>query len=206
MARLATGSKDAARDSPLWACKTTPPAKFWRHSSFPLKLLSAISFYGDRSGIFVRHDDSWTIPEELTGKRQPTQFGRALDQLGSTFIAAQSPQTKGRVERLWGYSKIALAAKLRLAAGADLDSANTVRQNFNADYNCRLAKSAPLGVRLLKILTASVASSRSAWPANTTPCSGRASAFRSPNKPAASVSLTPKFTSTQLSTDASVLR
>jgi len=169
MARLATGSKDAARDSPLWACKTTPPVKFWRHSSFPLKLLSAICFYGDRSGIFVRHDDSWTIPEKLTGKRQPTQFGRALDQLGSTFIAAQSPQTKGRVERLWGYSKIALAA------------------------NCAW----PQGP---------IWTLRSAWPANTTPCSGRASAFRSPNKPAASVSLTPKFTSTQLSTDASVLR
>src|SRR5262249_14933132 len=61
-----------------------------------------LAFYGDRSGIFVRHDDHWTIEEELAGKRQPTQFGRALEQLGITFLAAQSPQAKGRIERLWG--------------------------------------------------------------------------------------------------------
>jgi hypothetical protein len=29
-------------------------------------------------------------------------FGRALEQLGITYIAAQSPQAKGRIERLWG--------------------------------------------------------------------------------------------------------
>ena len=49
------------------------------------------AFYGDRSGVFVRNDDSWTLEEELAGQRQPTQFGRALDQLGITFIAARAP-------------------------------------------------------------------------------------------------------------------
>ena len=62
----------------------------------------ALAFYGDHSGIFVRNDDHWTVEEQLVGKRQPTQFGRALEQLGITFIAARSPQAKGRVERLWG--------------------------------------------------------------------------------------------------------
>ncbi|MFI5106689.1 MAG: ISNCY family transposase, partial [Terriglobales bacterium] len=61
-----------------------------------------LAFYGDHSGIFVRNDDCWTVEEQLAGKRQPTQFGRALQQLGVTFIAAHSPQAKGRVERLWG--------------------------------------------------------------------------------------------------------
>ena len=60
------------------------------------------AFYGDRSGVFVRNDPHWSLEEELAGQRQPTQFGRALSQLGITFIAAQSPQAKGRVERLWG--------------------------------------------------------------------------------------------------------
>jgi hypothetical protein len=50
-----------------------------------------LAFYGDHSGIFVRNDDGWTVDEQLTGKRQPTQFGRALQQLGVTFIAANSP-------------------------------------------------------------------------------------------------------------------
>src|SRR5229473_1817095 len=49
-----------------------------------------LAFYGDHSGIFVRNDDCWTVEEQLAGKRQPTQFGRALQQLGVTFIADYS--------------------------------------------------------------------------------------------------------------------
>lgn len=100
-----------------------------------------LAFYGDRSGIFVRHDDHWTVEEELAGKRQPTQFGRALEQLGITFIAAQSPQAKGRVERLWGVLQDRLCSELRLAGAGDLESANAVLRQFTADYNRRFARS-----------------------------------------------------------------
>jgi len=55
-----------------------------------------LSFYGDKHGVFVRNDDHWTVEEQLAGKRQPTQFGRALAQLGITYIPANSPQAKGR--------------------------------------------------------------------------------------------------------------
>jgi transposase len=100
-----------------------------------------VAFYGDRSGIFVRHDDSWTLQEQLAGRRQPTQFGRALDQLGITFIAAQSPQAKGRVERLWGVLQDRLTSELRLAGATNPDSANAVLRIFLADYNRRFARS-----------------------------------------------------------------
>ena len=99
-----------------------------------------LAFYGDRSGIFVRNDDTWTVEEQLAGKRQPTQFGRALEQLGVTFIAANSPQAKGRVERLWGVLQDRLCSELRLAGAHDLDSANTVLRKFIADYNRRFAR------------------------------------------------------------------
>jgi transposase len=99
-----------------------------------------LAFYGDHSGIFVRNDDFWTVEEELAGKRQPTQFGRALEQLGITFIAARSPQAKGRVERLWGVLQDRLTSELRLAQACDLDSANAVLRNFLADYNRRFAR------------------------------------------------------------------
>jgi len=56
-----------------------------------------LSLYGDRHSVFVRNDDHWSTEEQLAGKRQPTQFGRALDQLGVTYIAARSPQAKGRI-------------------------------------------------------------------------------------------------------------
>src|SRR3989442_1609244 len=98
------------------------------------------AFYGDRSGIFVHHDDHWTVEEELAGRRQPTQFGRALQQLGITFIAAQSPQAKGRVERLWGVLQDRLCSELRLAHASDLDSANRVLRSFLTDYNRRFAR------------------------------------------------------------------
>ena len=98
------------------------------------------AFYGDRSGVFVRNDDYWTLEEELAGKRQPTQFGRALADLGVTFIAAQSPQAKGRVERLWGVLQDRLCSELRLANACDLHSANAVLRKFIADYNRRFAR------------------------------------------------------------------
>jgi transposase len=99
-----------------------------------------LAFYGDHSGIFVRNDDYWTVEEQLAGKRQPTQFGRALEQLGITFIAAHSPQAKGRVERLWGVLQDRLTSELRLAKAASLDSANAVLRQCIADYNRRFAR------------------------------------------------------------------
>jgi len=80
------------------------------------------------------------VEEQLAGKRQPTQFGRALEQLSVTFIAANSPQAKGRVERLWGVLQDRLTSELRLARAMDLDSANAVLRKFIADYNRRFAR------------------------------------------------------------------
>jgi transposase len=99
-----------------------------------------LAFYGDHSGIFVRNDDCWTVDEQLAGKRQPTQFGRALEQLSVTFIAANSPQAKGRVERLWGVLQDRLTSELRLANAVDLSSANAVLRAFITDYNRRFAR------------------------------------------------------------------
>jgi transposase len=100
-----------------------------------------VAFYGDRSGVFTRNDQHWSIDEQLAGQRQPTQFGRALQQLGVTFIAAQSPQAKGRIERLWGVLQDRLTSELRLARACDLASANLVLRRFLADYNRRFARS-----------------------------------------------------------------
>jgi len=99
-----------------------------------------LAFYGDHNGIFQRNDDHWSIEEQLAGQRQPTQFGRALEQLGITFIAARSPQAKGRVERLWGVLQDRLTSELRLAGACDLASANQVLRRFLADYNRRFAR------------------------------------------------------------------
>src|SRR2546429_238098 len=99
-----------------------------------------LSFYGDKHGVFVRNDDHWTVEEQLAGKRQPTQFGRALAQLGVTYIPANSPQAKGRIERLWGTFQDRLTSELRLVGAADLVTANDVLRRFLPDYNRRFGR------------------------------------------------------------------
>lgn len=42
-----------------------------------------------------------TVDEQLAGVTPPSQFGRALGELGVELIPAHSPQAKGRVERLF---------------------------------------------------------------------------------------------------------
>src|SRR5712692_1552767 len=82
------------------------------------------------------------LTEQLAGRRQPTQFGRALQQLGITYIPAHSPQAKGRIERLWGVLQDRLVSELRLARASNLASANQALRRFVADYNRRLARPA----------------------------------------------------------------
>ena len=99
-----------------------------------------LSLYGDRCGVFVRNDHHWTREEELAGRQQPTQFGRALQQLGVTFIPAHSPQAKGRIERLWGVFQDRLRSELRLAGAVDLATTNQVLRRFLPDYNRRFGR------------------------------------------------------------------
>ena len=64
-----------------------------------------LALYHDRHGIFKQTSkatETDTLEEQLAGKQDPTQFGRLLEELEITSIAARSPQAKGRVERLFG--------------------------------------------------------------------------------------------------------
>lgn len=72
------------------------------------------ALYGDRTGIAVRNDPHWTREEELEGRRRPTQFGLMLEELGVHYIAANSPQAKGRIERHWLMLQDRLPAEVAL--------------------------------------------------------------------------------------------
>jgi len=158
-----------------------------------------LSFYGDRHGVFVRHDEHWSVEEQLSGKRQPTQFGRALEQLGVTYIAANSPQAKGRIERLWGTFQDRLSSELRLARAADLDAANqafavSCRTTIGVSVAPR-ARPKKLGVPLLGIWSVSVAFFTNVWSATTTSCNGMVAAFKFRPNQNASVSPGLKYSS-----------
>ena len=52
------------------------------------------AFYGDRSSIFQRNDDSWSVAEQLAGKRDPTQFGALCNNSASTSSPLAAPRPK----------------------------------------------------------------------------------------------------------------
>jgi len=93
------------------------------------------SWYSDRHGIF-------RAEEKVAGydrKRSvPTQFSRALSELGIELILAGSPQAKGRVERLWGTAQDRLVKELRLAKARTIEQANAVlEEKFMPWFNRR---------------------------------------------------------------------
>ena len=89
-----------------------------------------IALYSDRHAVF-KH----TPPSETAAA--PTQFSRAMDELGVQLIFARSPQAKGRVERAAGTLKDRLVSELRLAGASTIDDANRVLNDFLPHLNNR---------------------------------------------------------------------
>jgi len=99
-----------------------------------------VTLYGDRLNVFVRNDPHWSLDEQLTGQRDPTHFGRVLADLGIGFIEAQSPQAKGRIERLWGTLQDRLVSELRLRGLSTLEAANVFLPEFLEDFGRRFTQ------------------------------------------------------------------
>ncbi len=89
-----------------------------------------LALYVDRHAVF-KHTPS---PETAAG---PTQFSRAMDELGMQMIFALSPQAKGRVERAAGTFQDRLVSELRLSGAATIDDANRVLEDFLPRFNNR---------------------------------------------------------------------
>jgi hypothetical protein len=81
------------------------------------------ALYTDRHSIYAPPQRS-RAQEELRGAAPPTQFGRALEELGIEWIPAYSPQAKGRVERLFGTLQDRLVKELRIAEAQNAERAN----------------------------------------------------------------------------------
>jgi transposase len=101
-----------------------------------------LAIYADQHSIFL-HTPSQkeTLDEQLAGRREPTQLGRVLDDLGIQMITALSPQAKGRIERLWGTFQDRLVSELRLAGISTLDDANPFLESYLPTFNARFARS-----------------------------------------------------------------
>lgn len=72
-----------------------------------------LSIYVDKDSKFIttRHQ---SVHVNLKKDYKKTQIGRAWDELGINPIFADSPQVKGRIERLWKTFQDRLISELRL--------------------------------------------------------------------------------------------
>ena len=89
-----------------------------------------VALYTDRHAVF-KHTPGPGLPAG------PTQFSRAMDEMGTQMIFAQSPQAKGRVERTGGTFQDRLVAELRLAGATTLEQAQAVLDEFVPRFNRR---------------------------------------------------------------------
>ncbi len=81
------------------------------------------ALYTDKNSLFVTSRPvQWQ--EQLQDQPALTQFGRALRELGIVWIAAHSPQAKGRVERLFKTLQDRLVKEMRLFEIGTIDQAN----------------------------------------------------------------------------------
>jgi hypothetical protein len=99
-----------------------------------------IALYSDKHSIFtVNGKRPQTLDEQLQGTYEPTQFGRALKELGIQSILADSPQAKGRIERGWGTFQDRLVSELRIEQAKTIDEATAVLRRFLPRFNARFA-------------------------------------------------------------------
>ena len=82
-----------------------------------------IAHYTDKNSIF-RRSDAMLLREQLRGEKAHSHFGRALHELGIEWIAAHSPQAKGRIERLFETLQDRLVKEMRLTGIDSLAAAN----------------------------------------------------------------------------------
>jgi len=78
------------------------------------------SLYTDRGSHY------WYTPKEggKVDKNNPTQFGRAMKQLGIEMIPAYSPEARGRSERMFGTHQDRLTKELALYGITEMEAAN----------------------------------------------------------------------------------
>lgn len=117
-------------------------ARFVRHDSTEenMRLLWSylekfgrpLTFYTDKASLFQtaeKHKRDEPGVEKDPVELPPTQIGRALRELGITWIAAHSPQAKGRVERNFGTAQDRLVKGMRVAGVRTIEEANAYLAN-----------------------------------------------------------------------------
>lgn len=100
-----------------------------------------LDVYTDRAAMFMLAPRPGESRDERRERDRLTQIGRALRELGIGWIAAYSPQAKGRVERSFGTDQDRLVKLLRLAKVRTLEAANEfLEREYWPEWNTRFAQ------------------------------------------------------------------
>src|SRR5712691_2099239 len=96
--------------------------------------------YTDRDSMFTAAPWKGESEQERLAADRVTQIGRALRELGIGWIAAYSPQAKGRIERSFSTDQDRLVKQLRLAQVSSLEGANEfLEKEYWPEWNARFA-------------------------------------------------------------------
>lgn len=101
---------------------------------YALKYGIPASIYLDRHAAYQCKKQA-TIEDELAGRAPMTQFARALEELGVRLIFAQSPQAKGRIERLFKTFQDRLVKEMRLLKIKSIAEANVFLARYLPVFN-----------------------------------------------------------------------
>jgi transposase len=107
-----------------------------------------VAFYSDNKNSIFRVNVPCTGAGEAL-----TQFGRAMQELDIEIICANSPQAKGRVERVIQTLQDRLPKELRLRGISNMVQGNAYLSEFIADFNQRFAVEARSSVNAHRPLT-----------------------------------------------------
>ena len=93
-----------------------------------------VAFYSDKNSIFRVNQPSAGAGNALT------QFGRAMQELDIEIICANTPQAKGRVERVIQTLQDRLPKEMRLRGISNLADGNAYLPEFIQDFNQRFSE------------------------------------------------------------------
>jgi hypothetical protein len=100
-----------------------------------------VDVYTDRAAMFMVTPRAGENAQRRQEADRLTQIGRGLRELGIGWIAAYSPQAKGRVERSFGTDQDRLVKHLRLATVKTLQDANKyLEAEYWPEWNERFAR------------------------------------------------------------------
>jgi len=100
-----------------------------------------VEVYTDRDSMFEVATRKGESAQQRLAADRVTQIGRGLRELGIGWIAARSPQAKGRIERSFSTDQDRLVKHLRLAQVSTLEGANEfLEKEYWPEWNARFAR------------------------------------------------------------------